>query len=291
MKSEEALTLGGDVVHSATTPGVAPQYPPLFPMLGMLLFGVLGYSSLYVVSAASHVVSAYLVYRISRHCRLTYAMAVLTALIFAAGTYSLEYATSAFSHSLAVCFSLGGLVLVLASSARASWRLALAGLVFGLAAAALAEKLRQLVKTAEEQAPSIILIDEIDSIAPKREEVTGEVERRVVAQLLALMDGMETRGKVVVIAATNRPDSIDPALRRPGNCVASGKPSTTTPMARTNAMSSSHRPVCTGSWSVMPIRFRCSPAKPWSGRSSAAAATTCSRHCRCRRPGWHQLHQ
>jgi transitional endoplasmic reticulum ATPase len=78
------------------------------------------------------------------------------------------------------------------------------------------EKLRQLFKTAEENAPSIILIDEIDSIAPKREEVTGEVERRVVAQLLALMDGMETRGKVVVIAATNRPDSIDAALRRPG---------------------------------------------------------------------------
>ncbi|HWQ20464.1 MAG TPA: CDC48 family AAA ATPase [Methanotrichaceae archaeon] len=78
------------------------------------------------------------------------------------------------------------------------------------------EKLRQIFKTAEEQAPSIILIDEIDSIAPKREEVTGEVERRVVAQLLALMDGMEARGKVVVIGATNRPDSIDPALRRPG---------------------------------------------------------------------------
>jgi len=78
------------------------------------------------------------------------------------------------------------------------------------------EKLRSLFKTAEEQAPSIILIDEIDSIAPKREEVTGEVERRVVAQLLALMDGMETRGKVVVIGATNRPDSLDPALRRPG---------------------------------------------------------------------------
>jgi transitional endoplasmic reticulum ATPase len=78
------------------------------------------------------------------------------------------------------------------------------------------EKLRQLFKTAEENAPSIILIDEIDSIAPKREEVTGEVERRVVAQMLALMDGMETRGKVVVIGATNRPDSIDPALRRPG---------------------------------------------------------------------------
>ncbi|HSD58902.1 MAG TPA: CDC48 family AAA ATPase [Methanotrichaceae archaeon] len=78
------------------------------------------------------------------------------------------------------------------------------------------EKLRQLFKTAEEQAPSIVLIDEIDSIAPKREEVTGEVERRVVAQLLALMDGMEARGKVVVIGATNRPDALDPALRRPG---------------------------------------------------------------------------
>jgi transitional endoplasmic reticulum ATPase len=78
------------------------------------------------------------------------------------------------------------------------------------------ERLRQLFKTAEEQAPSIILIDEIDSIAPKREEVTGEVERRVVAQLLALMDGMEARGKVVVIGATNRPDALDPALRRPG---------------------------------------------------------------------------
>ncbi|HOT07052.1 MAG: VCP-like ATPase [Methanosaeta sp. PtaB.Bin039] len=78
------------------------------------------------------------------------------------------------------------------------------------------EKLRQLFKTAEESAPSIILIDEIDSIAPKREEVTGEVERRVVAQLLALMDGLESRGKVVVIGATNRPDSLDPALRRPG---------------------------------------------------------------------------
>jgi transitional endoplasmic reticulum ATPase len=78
------------------------------------------------------------------------------------------------------------------------------------------EKLRQIFKTAEEQAPSIVLIDEIDSIAPKREEVTGEVERRVVAQLLALMDGMESRGKVVVIGATNRPDALDPALRRPG---------------------------------------------------------------------------
>jgi transitional endoplasmic reticulum ATPase len=78
------------------------------------------------------------------------------------------------------------------------------------------EKLRQLFKTAEDNAPSIVLIDEIDSIAPKREEVTGEVERRVVAQLLALMDGMESRGKVVVIGATNRPDALDPALRRPG---------------------------------------------------------------------------
>jgi transitional endoplasmic reticulum ATPase len=78
------------------------------------------------------------------------------------------------------------------------------------------EKLRGLFKVAEENAPSIILIDEIDSIAPKREEVTGEVERRVVAQLLALMDGLESRGKVVVIGATNRPDSLDPALRRPG---------------------------------------------------------------------------
>jgi len=78
------------------------------------------------------------------------------------------------------------------------------------------EKLRELFKTAEENAPSIILIDEIDSIAPKREDVTGEVERRVVAQLLALMDGLESRGRVVVIGATNRPDALDPALRRPG---------------------------------------------------------------------------
>jgi transitional endoplasmic reticulum ATPase len=78
------------------------------------------------------------------------------------------------------------------------------------------ERLRQLFEEAEKNAPSIIFIDEIDSIAPKREEVTGEVEKRVVAQLLALMDGMEARGKVVVIAATNRPDAIDQALRRPG---------------------------------------------------------------------------
>ena len=78
------------------------------------------------------------------------------------------------------------------------------------------ERLRSIFEEAEKNAPSIIFIDEIDSIAPKREEVTGEVEKRVVAQLLALMDGMEARGKVVVIAATNRPNAIDPALRRPG---------------------------------------------------------------------------
>ena len=77
-------------------------------------------------------------------------------------------------------------------------------------------KLRDIFKEAEENAPSIIFIDEVDSIAPKREETRGEVERRVVAQLLALMDGMEARGNVIVIAATNREDSIDPALRRPG---------------------------------------------------------------------------
>jgi transitional endoplasmic reticulum ATPase len=78
------------------------------------------------------------------------------------------------------------------------------------------ERLREIFREAEERAPSIIFIDEIDSIAPKREEVTGEVERRVVAQLLALMDGIQSRGKVVVIAATNRIEGIDPALRRPG---------------------------------------------------------------------------
>jgi len=78
------------------------------------------------------------------------------------------------------------------------------------------ERLRQIFEAGEKNAPSIIFIDEIDSIAPKREEVTGEVEKRVVAQLLALMDGMESRGKVVVIAATNRPNALDPALRRPG---------------------------------------------------------------------------
>ena len=78
------------------------------------------------------------------------------------------------------------------------------------------ERLREIFKQAEENSPSIIFIDEIDSIAPKREEVTGEVEKRIVSQLLTLMDGMKSRGKVIVIAATNRPDSIDPALRRPG---------------------------------------------------------------------------
>ena len=77
-------------------------------------------------------------------------------------------------------------------------------------------KLREIFEEANEKAPSIIFIDEIDSIAPKREEVSGEVERRIVAQLLSLMDGLEARGDVVVIAATNRPDSIDPALRRGG---------------------------------------------------------------------------
>ena len=78
------------------------------------------------------------------------------------------------------------------------------------------ERLRNVFQEAEKNAPSIIFIDEIDSIAPKREEVSGEVERRIVAQLLSLMDGMKSRGKVVVIAATNRVDAIDPALRRPG---------------------------------------------------------------------------
>jgi transitional endoplasmic reticulum ATPase len=78
------------------------------------------------------------------------------------------------------------------------------------------EKLRNVFQQAEKNAPSIIFIDEIDSIAPKREEVSGEVERRIVAQLLSLMDGMSSRGKVVVIGATNRVNAIDPALRRPG---------------------------------------------------------------------------
>ena len=77
-------------------------------------------------------------------------------------------------------------------------------------------RLREIFKEAREKSPSIIFIDEIDSIAPKREEVTGEVERRVVSQMLSLMDGLEARGKVIVIAATNRPNALDPALRRPG---------------------------------------------------------------------------
>ena len=78
------------------------------------------------------------------------------------------------------------------------------------------ERLREIFKEAEDNAPAIIFIDEIDAIAPKREEVVGEVEKRVVSQLLTLMDGLKSRGKVIVIAATNRPDAIDPALRRPG---------------------------------------------------------------------------
>lgn len=78
------------------------------------------------------------------------------------------------------------------------------------------ERLREIFRQAEENAPSIIFIDELDAIAPKREEVTGEVERRVVSQLLTLMDGLKPRGRVVVIGATNRPNAIDPALRRPG---------------------------------------------------------------------------
>lgn len=78
------------------------------------------------------------------------------------------------------------------------------------------ERLRKIFKEAEEKAPTIIFIDEIDSIAPKRENVSGEVERRVVAQLLSLMDGLKGRGRIIVIGATNRINSIDEALRRPG---------------------------------------------------------------------------
>jgi transitional endoplasmic reticulum ATPase len=78
------------------------------------------------------------------------------------------------------------------------------------------ENLRKIFEEAEKNAPSIIFIDEIDAIAPKREEVTGEVERRTVSQLLTLMDGLKSRGKVIVIAATNRPNALDPALRRAG---------------------------------------------------------------------------
>jgi transitional endoplasmic reticulum ATPase len=78
------------------------------------------------------------------------------------------------------------------------------------------ERMRQLFKDAQENAPSIIFMDEIDAIAPKREEAQGEVERRMVSQLLTLLDGLKARGQVIVIGATNRPNSIDPALRRPG---------------------------------------------------------------------------
>ncbi|MGB9635491.1 MAG: CDC48 family AAA ATPase, partial [Candidatus Micrarchaeia archaeon] len=78
------------------------------------------------------------------------------------------------------------------------------------------ERLRKLFKEAEENAPSIIFMDELDAIAPKREEATGEVERRVVSQLLTLMDGLASRGQVIVIGATNRQNAIDQALRRPG---------------------------------------------------------------------------
>jgi transitional endoplasmic reticulum ATPase len=77
-------------------------------------------------------------------------------------------------------------------------------------------RLRDIFKEAKDTSPSIIFIDEIDAIAPKREEAFGDVEKRVVAQLLALMDGMSDRGNVIVLGATNRPESIDPALRRPG---------------------------------------------------------------------------
>lgn len=77
-------------------------------------------------------------------------------------------------------------------------------------------KLREIFKEAKDNAPSIVFIDEIDAIAPKREDVYGDVEKRVVAQMLALMDGLTDRGNVIVLGATNRPDSVDPALRRPG---------------------------------------------------------------------------
>jgi len=77
-------------------------------------------------------------------------------------------------------------------------------------------RLRDIFKEAKENSPSVIFIDEIDAIAPKREEAYGDVEKRVVAQLLALMDGLTERGQVIVLGATNRPESVDPALRRPG---------------------------------------------------------------------------
>jgi transitional endoplasmic reticulum ATPase len=78
------------------------------------------------------------------------------------------------------------------------------------------KELRKIFEEAEKNSPAIIFMDELDSIAPNRDEVSGEAERRIVAQLLTLMDGLKGRGNVVVIAATNRPNSIDPALRRPG---------------------------------------------------------------------------
>jgi transitional endoplasmic reticulum ATPase len=78
------------------------------------------------------------------------------------------------------------------------------------------ERLRSMFQQAEQNSPAILFVDELDSIAPKREEVSGEVERRIVSQLLSLMDGLSSRGKVVVIGATNRVNAIDPALRRPG---------------------------------------------------------------------------
>ncbi len=78
------------------------------------------------------------------------------------------------------------------------------------------KRIREIFEEAEKNSPSIIFIDEIDAIAPKREDVQGEVERRVVSQLLTMMDGLQSRGRVVVIGATNRPNSLDPALRRPG---------------------------------------------------------------------------
>ncbi|HJJ48895.1 MAG TPA: CDC48 family AAA ATPase [Methanocorpusculum sp.] len=78
------------------------------------------------------------------------------------------------------------------------------------------QKLREVFEEARDKAPSVIFIDELDSIAPCREEATGEVERRVVAQLLTMLDGISERGQVIVIGATNRPDAVDPALRRPG---------------------------------------------------------------------------
>jgi transitional endoplasmic reticulum ATPase len=78
------------------------------------------------------------------------------------------------------------------------------------------QRLREIFEEARDRTPSIVFIDELDSIAPKREDVTGEVERRVVAQLLTIMDGLEERGEIIIVGATNRIEAIDPALRRPG---------------------------------------------------------------------------